>query len=643
MALHWSKLAKIVLGVTSIVHVFGCYFFLQWIPGRPIFLALVAFFIVNICLSWLLLMRKVNIKDPDEIEKEVKKPQVKTESLKGDIRRRKVGSPIQTAENEIEGSSQEVSKPKKKHRTSYILKINLAFQIILSVLALDFTFTSWVRDSYEELTYSRVTWVNDTSVHIFSRFPKQTQIKIEYKSSLAEKWNYFDFQNAGAESDYTYIVKLDGLEPSTKYEYRFAEAQVVQGSVKELLPKPLSGEEIYRFTTSPIPFSRTKLYFGAGSCIKPDFPYTPLVNKGIRGFKALNHFDFQYLLFLGDFIYADTPFYFGPSVGSYRRFYRQIYADADVRSFAEKIPILHAYDDHEILNNWDKNETFPFENAMTAYSEYQGYGPYLTSEDENSYYSMTHGDIGFFFWDTRRFRSNGAEVDSPEKTMLGKTQKESFKKWIHDTKDSIRVRFIVSSVPLTYNWVIADAAQDTWKGYKHERQELLEFLAPIPNVFFLSGDRHEVAIVNLPFNKIEFSLSPINQFFGPIQTFKPDGSAPEFDPTVLYYRHGNIKFGGFFIDTQSRADGRPLIAVSVYSDMPGNFHDNHFDPKVIAPDSPHSFSNLKVPLASIKAKVVTNFDFSAETALEDYLESHLYSGVFNPLVEPVMHLFWLGE
>ncbi|KAI0221493.1 hypothetical protein L0F63_001593, partial [Massospora cicadina] len=263
---------------------------------------------------------------------------------------------------------------------------------------------------------------------------------------------------------------------------------------------------------------------------------------------------------------------------------------------------------------------------MTAFSEYQGNGPFLLSgKDGNiepSFYSMVYGDIGFYFWDTRRFRSLGTDADGPDKTMLGELQKEKFKEWIRETQDRVKVRFIVSSVPLTYNWVIFDAVKDTWKGYRHERQELLEFLAPIKNVFFLSGDRHEVSVVSLPFNKLEFSISPINQFYGPLKFYEARGSFPEFDPTILYYRHGNIKFGGFLVDTQSRADGRPVIAVSIYSDMPGNFYYNHFDPSVLSFNLSKEHLEKDASIALDGAKIVSNFDYLEELALQDYLEKH---------------------
>lgn len=255
-------------------------------------------------LSGALFFRKHPPESCKDQERDEVQPRGKREITKGDIRRRNVGSKAQESKSEQVAGAAQSPPPRVRRKPALLLKANLVIQVALMLLVFDFTFTSRVLYHHNDLTFSRVAWVNDSSVHIFSRFPKQGQLKIEYKNALVDKWDSLVLQEASSESDFTSIVKIDGLEPGTRYQYRFSDAQNVRMSDVEFLPKPLSGEEIYTFTTSPVPFSRTKLYFGAGSCIKPDFPYTPLFNKGIRGFKALNQFDFQYLLFLGDFIYA---------------------------------------------------------------------------------------------------------------------------------------------------------------------------------------------------------------------------------------------------------------------------------------------------------------------------------------------------
>lgn len=48
-------------------------------------------------------------------------------------------------------------------------------------------------------------------------------------------------------------------------------------------------------------------------------------------------FSTEFLLFLGDFIYADVPVFFGDSTEAYRRLYRRTYASPSFRKIYEKL------------------------------------------------------------------------------------------------------------------------------------------------------------------------------------------------------------------------------------------------------------------------------------------------------------------
>lgn len=89
------------------------------------------------------------------------------------------------------------------------------------------------------------------------------------------------------------------------------------------------------FTTPPKPghFPKSGTFtFLTSSCIKPRFPYNPFNHAlAIPGFKHMANVlksipgGAQFMLFLGDFIYADVPKRFGTAVEDYRREYRQVY------------------------------------------------------------------------------------------------------------------------------------------------------------------------------------------------------------------------------------------------------------------------------------------------------------------------------
>ena len=133
-----------------------------------------------------------------------------------------------------------------------------------------------------------------------------------------------------------------------------------------------------QFRTFPDPRlqSGSRLRFIASSCVVPNFPYRgPLHHRTIRGYDLLSKyldtstssinpldlpqvlppnttqedpFSFEiskhsppaitdFLLFLGDFIYADVPVYVGDDQEAYRRLYRRNYQSHSFRSVYEKL------------------------------------------------------------------------------------------------------------------------------------------------------------------------------------------------------------------------------------------------------------------------------------------------------------------
>ncbi|PVU91223.1 hypothetical protein BB561_004513 [Smittium simulii] len=338
-------------------------------------------------------------------------------------------------------------------------------------------------------------------------------------------------------SDYTGLYKLSNLDSSSLYYIQF----LIKNNNKLL-------SEL-EFKTAPNPGEPTTLKFGSGSCIKPNFPYVPASAPSITGLRRMSKHNLDMVMFMGDFIYADSPHFFGPQIEDYRRLYRQVYAIDDTKNLVSNVPMLHIYDDHEITDNWDSKQSPPYNNAMKAYWEYNGlYNP--DSPFPNAlYYNFTFGDIAFYVWDTRGNRDSHKIEDSPQKTMLGQEQKNHFFQWLKHVNHTSAVKFVVSSVPLAYVWDCADAKEDTWGGYRYEREEILSYTKYVPNLFFLSGDRHETAVVRLSSDNIEFSTSPVNQFSLPYVNNHVSYSGG--DITEYFIQPGQIKYGVIEVDTKT--------------------------------------------------------------------------------------------
>ncbi|KAJ2401742.1 hypothetical protein GGI23_001189 [Coemansia sp. RSA 2559] len=447
--------------------------------------------------------------------------------------------------------------------------ILLVVQIALFAMVLDFVYRPLVFPG-DNLLIFRPGFVAHDSAKLHIRYADGGKLELRYRTLTAKaggaaKTANVPWDSAGLfdpptdHTDYTQTVSLEKLKPATRYAVELHNLTPTLHAKSVLLGS-------VEFTTSPVPGQPTRMRFGTGSCIKPNFPYRP-GTPDVYGFSSmLEHSDsLDMIMFLGDFVYADLPLYFGAEADDYRRLYRQVYMAPSTRRLARKVPMLHVYDDHEIKNNWHSNDSPPMGSAMAAYAEYNGRPNPPPPVPDVAYYNFTYGDIAFYAWDTRRYRTLWEEKgskDGGEKSMLGAAQKAHFTSWLRDVNHTAAVKFVVSSVPVTTGWSNKDSNQDTWRGYPTERAEILQLTQHVPNLFFLSGDRHEMAAVQLPSGNIEFSTSPVSQFTFPfIGMFAKDS---EGESTLHYRRPGHVKYGILDVDTQSDPD-IPRVTYSLYT------------------------------------------------------------------------------
>ncbi|KAJ2305770.1 hypothetical protein IWW55_001768 [Coemansia sp. RSA 2706] len=454
----------------------------------------------------------------------------------------------------------------------------LIVKLALFAMVIDFVYRPLVTPAHDLFVF-RPGYVSHTSAKLHIRYTDGGNLELRYRELLprssllyenTDDDTSYDFaantpwESAGEfapptnETDFTAISTLLNLQPSTRYLVELHCRQPTLHAQTALLGS-------VEFKTAPVPHTPSRLRFGSGSCIKPNFPYQPSWTPDIHGFRSmLDHSDsLDLIMFMGDFVYADVPLYFGPEAEDYRRLYRQVYAAQSSRRLMRKVPMLHVYDDHEIKNNWHDQDQPPMGSAMTAFDEYNGRANPPSSVPDTSYYNFTYGNIAFYAWDTRRYRTHWETAERHEgATMLGLKQKQHFIEWLHDVNHTAAVKFVVSSVPVTTGWSNFDSSQDTWRGYPTERAEILNLTQHVPNLFYLSGDRHEMAAVELPSGNIEFSTSPISQFTFPlVGKFKKNRDG---EHTIHYRRPGHVKYGILDVDTETDPD-IPRITYSLYT------------------------------------------------------------------------------
>ncbi|THG96831.1 hypothetical protein EW026_g5077 [Hermanssonia centrifuga] len=304
----------------------------------------------------------------------------------------------------------------------------------------------------------------------------------------------------------------------------------------------------------------------------------------------------EFMLFLGDFIYADVPLYFGDDAEAYRRLYRRNYQSDSFRKVYEHLPIIHTYDDHEIINNFvgeGNDSTPPFENAANAFRLYNANANHDPLEPDQHYFDFRYADVAFFVMDTRRYRSDINKEDVTSRTMLGDKQLTALYEWLGKVNTTATFKFIVTSVPFTSLWQ-HDARKDSWAAYPYEKMGLLNALHSVPNVILLSGDRHEFAAIKfnhegIGHSVLEVSTSPLSMFYVPfvrtlrmvsqttVKTIKEVVNAIEGENTTTfeeeevpqeqvlkYIAKGNYKWSSFEVDT--RDPQHPVVYLEVMID-----------------------------------------------------------------------------
>ncbi|GAA5929516.1 alkaline phosphatase D family protein [Sporobolomyces koalae] len=479
--------------------------------------------------------------------------------------------------------------------SSFLNYTSIAINTLLFAFAMDAIWTPIFGMDEASLAFARVGAVSHNEVKLVARIPAQTSLvpqqpdSFAYNTSLSVSEGLLpedDFSGAklayrptkplgkwiagpdfvtSEANDWVATIKLEGLWASTEYEYRLLRPSSLQVAHHPAFPN------VQTFTTFPDPSlsQPTHYTFASSSCVKPGFPWTGPHNKrsvkGAESFlKIAEKVGVRFMVFLGDFIYADVPWLAGTTVDQYNKRYRQIFASPEMKKMVEKIPMVAIYDDHEIVNDFSGNETdVHFAPANSAYQTYMGNANPDPSTPGVNYYDFRVGDSAFFVLDTRAYRSPNENSDDEDKTMLGATQREAFLNWAVEVNQTVTWKFIVSSVPMMSLW---NHAEDTWAGFLSERDLILDTLQYVPNVIVLSGDRHEFASAGIRDSVTEFSTSPFNMFYLPIRTLAQShgrGASGE-DALYKYLPDGNTKVTTFEVDT--RTINKPVVRVKVYVD-----------------------------------------------------------------------------
>ncbi|PNS16515.1 hypothetical protein CAC42_249 [Sphaceloma murrayae] len=572
-----------LVGFSSLgIRILG-YVFLRWIPGHPFPPLIIALFATYAGLTLggisqsVVKSRQRHARDPGSARENAVRP-----------------GPLRSTTSKDGGSSRILRTmlsgiPHSSCRAAST--ITILVNILISVMVVDLTWSpTWFYPSHD-LAFARLGFVSHDSVKILVREPQSAvpSVAMSYRllpdvlpDDPSRGWTLVETTTSlNVANDFTAAFTINSLLPDTSYQYNTTNQ--FSGTFKT---GPAPGQ---------YPSNSDSFTFLHSSCIVPNFPYVPFRHHlSFPGFAYLSELlpslNAKFMLFLGDFIYVDVPRRFGNDRETYRREYRQVYASPDWPSVSSpstlntSLPWIHVYDDHEIANDWDKNETGVYPSAADPFTHYQASVNPPVVRPNVSYFSFTQGPASFFLMDTRRYRTPFDGTDGKwtneslpldeRKSMLGPQQRDDFLVWLSRKEPAgVKWKIVVSSIPFTKNWRFG--SEDTWAGYLGERQVLLQSMWTSSRdngygVIVLSGDRHEFAATKFPPPRTgedqdmwpedvavhEFSASPLSMFYLPVRTYRQEDDE---DVMLKYLPDGNSKFGAVSIGRDGGVDYKLYI------------------------------------------------------------------------------------
>ncbi len=330
------------------------------------------------------------------------------------------------------------------------------------------------------------------------------QLSVRWEFSLEDSFDNLVASGnhiAQAESGYTVKVDITGLNPGTRYFYRF-NFEGVYSPTGRTMTAPKDDVDSLKLAI----VSCSNYEFG------PFNAYGALAErKDIHAVLHLGDYIYEY----GEKVYGDTTtgrFHLPPheivTLEDYRTRYGQYRLDKDLMEAHQMHPFITIWDDHEIANDSYKDGAQNHqpdkegdyldrrEIARKVYYEWLPVRP-----DKNLYRTFDFGDMAELIMLDERLAGRTAPVDSvndpsiayPERAMLGSTQMN----WLQDRLQATESRWKVIGNQVIFSYLdwgfpTFSINLDSWDGYPRERSEIISNIREnnIENVVFITGDTH---------------------------------------------------------------------------------------------------------------------------------------------------------
>ncbi len=363
-------------------------------------------------------------------------------------------------------------------------------------------------------------------------------VRVLVRARGTEKWEPTDWASVDPLGDFTRQFTITDLKPATQYDVRI-ESRGIDGTAGATL----DGE----FRTAPRGDDPARVLFTAATCFGNDDQDCP---EGFKIYEAMADLDPDFFVHAGDIIYYDQ---LAKNVDLARYHWQRMYSWPSAVAFHRKVASFFIKDDHDTWVN-DCWPTMPSRH-MLDFTFRQGQLIFLEQVPmgDLTYRTRRYGkDLQVWMVEGRDYRSANTMPDGPDKTIWGPVQK----KWLKDTLAASDATFRVLFSPTPMVGPDRDSKLDNHanSGFKHEGDELRNFLAGQKNTIVICGDRHWQYMSIDPKTKLrEYCTGPASD--------EHAGGWQQSDYREDYHRYLRVK-GGFLAVTVDRSDdGTPTMTL----------------------------------------------------------------------------------
>ncbi|WP_166820467.1 family 16 glycoside hydrolase [Thalassoroseus pseudoceratinae] len=322
------------------------------------------------------------------------------------------------------------------------------------------------------------------------------QVRVSYypgsqrKATKHTKWII-----TNADSDFTAQWKLEGLKPDTKYT-TVTQARTLDGKPSAVIHGA--------FRTAPKASEAKPIKFCITTC--HDFIRRDDGMQGHKIYPAMNVIRPDFVVHAGDIEYYDKPDPWALTKELMRFKWGRIFALPNNRDFYNRTSSYFIKDDHDTL----KNDSWPgqtygsvtFDEGVALFNEEQ-----FPSRNPR-YANIRWGrDLEIWILEGRDYRSPNTMPDGPEKSILGKKQKE----WLFKTlkESDAKFKLICSPTPIVGPDRANKKDNHANEIFAYEGNQIRETISKIPGVIVFCGDRHwQYASVDDETNLWEFGCGP---------------------------------------------------------------------------------------------------------------------------------------